>query len=97
MSVPGYTTEGPQADRVFMQWPKDVPRPTKAEWEAAEKRWNDETTEQYRNGYGGDFGFAFTFTLQSYNRLLWWHFFFPDQREACQTEFGEQMRKVLKG
>lgn len=80
MTIEGYTTTGPIADRIFDQWPSDVPRPTEEEFLAAEARWNEQTIKAYQGGYSGDFGYNFCFTLRSYSRWMWWHFFFPEQR-----------------
>lgn len=60
-------------------WPADQPRPTGAEYAAAEARYE---TEQQPLRDAGDMSdgtnCGLRFMMATYNRWIWWPFFFPD-------------------
>lgn len=41
----------------------------------AEKLWHAECVEAYKHGYSGDFGFSFSFTMQTYTPQMWLCYF----------------------
>lgn len=68
----------------YYQWPKDRPRPTPEEYEAAVKRWSAHMDEAIKRGYGGDMLCGLPFTMSTYSRPCWWHFFFPDEEQVLE-------------
>ena len=68
-------------DIQWAQWPKNIPRPTEAEWEAADKRYRAEMTRARERGYYGDGLSGLSFMMATYGRDIWWGFFFPEENE----------------
>lgn len=84
--MPGDSTHD-NSHMTWEQWPKDVPRPTQEEWDAAQQRMNEETKRfdeemkaAGRDPYMGDTGFSLSFDMATCNIETWWHLFFPKER-----------------
>jgi hypothetical protein len=78
-----FPTEPPVMDMAFAQWPAGVPRPSADEYASAEKRYKDSLHPEDTT----DFVCGFKFVMATYNRLLWWPFFYPAQKEQCASQF----------
>jgi hypothetical protein len=81
------TEEQTRGNMQFAQWPKDVPLPTDAEIEEAKKRHAADNIGPngeilcYTDG-ALDLGWM----MATYNRMCWWYYFFPEQKDACLKE-----------
>ncbi len=80
-SVPGDSTHD-NSHLTWSQWPKGIPRPTEAEWEAADKRYRAEMARARERGYYGDGLMGLSFMMATYNKEIWWGFFFPEEDET---------------
>ena len=66
-------------DLVWAQWPTSVPRPTPEEWDAAVARYRKDMDDAIARGYYGDALMGLSFMMATYNREMWWPYFFPEQ------------------
>ena len=55
-------------------WPQDTPRPTDAEFAAAEARYAQTLNPDDMS----DYNCGLRFVMATYNRRIWWPLFFPD-------------------
>ncbi len=79
--MPGDPTHD-DAHMIWSQWPKDIPRPTEDEWYEADKRYRAEMSKARERGYYGDGLCGLSFMMATFNRTIWWGFFFPEEDEA---------------
>lgn len=52
---------------------------TKDQIDIAKRRMVEETSLMYEDGYQGDWGLDFKFTIRTYNKLLWEHLFLSEE------------------
>jgi hypothetical protein len=73
---------GFQDETKFSQWPDNRPRPTAEEYAAARDRYHKSITDYNLANPGNpdttDFCCGLDFVMATYNRWIWWPFFFPD-------------------
>ncbi len=84
MMMPGDSTYD-NSNLCWAEWPECVPRPTQAEWDAAEERLRRESENldarlkaEGKPPYMGDTGYSLGFDMATCSRTIWWHHFFPD-------------------
>lgn len=73
----------------FVEWPKDRPRPSEPQITAARMRYRADCDKWIAQGDCSDFNMGLEFAMGTYNRALWWHFFFPE--EECVLHLFENM------
>jgi hypothetical protein len=86
----------------WYQWPQDVPFPTYEEYEKAVDRYHEEIKENNARlkaeGKGpdiSDWGCGLSFVMATYNRKIWWHLFFPEQKEEVEKQFIEEIKAAM--
>lgn len=73
---------------MWEQWLKEVPRPTLEEFKLAEKRYKDDIikndAELAKEGRvdWSDWRSGLIFVMSTYNRWIWWKYFFPEAKEC---------------
>lgn len=75
-------------------WPEHKPLPTLEQWYAAERKMREEANARYEKGYQGDWGFTLSLTVSTYNRALWWHLFYPDEKLTLEEGMTKE-QKIL--
>lgn len=63
-------------DIAFQQWPISVPRPTVAAILRADKAYQADLDPNDNT----DWPCGLVFVMATYNRELWWKYFFPDEK-----------------
>jgi len=76
----------------WAQWPANIPKPTSDEYAAAENRYQASCNPSSGSDYDH---MGLPFVMATYNRLIWWKFFFPKMEEACLREFQQQIAAAV--
>ncbi len=79
-------------DMKWAQWPKVTPRPTPEELEVARERYQ-KTLDHHDDS---DWPCGLEFVMTTYNRELWWRFFFPEEGEAMFKKLLDSFRDIAK-